>query len=168
MPTLKPGEKISDLNLSEEEKLFLGMMAGVSGSRPRNTVSYYAVTRNDRQNQLKKIAENLCKIRHWDIRLGSYEDLKNEVATWFVDPPYQFGGNGYVHHKIDYNALADWCKSRKGQVIVGENMKADWMKFKPMVNFRGAMSTVVEAIWSTLPTAFDNEQLSMFNKEPIA
>ncbi len=164
LPHLKKGQDIRDFDLSNEEKLFLGMLAGVASISPRYKISAFASSQNGRNNQLKRIADNLHKIRHWNIKLGSYEDLKNERATWFIDPPYQFGGNGYVYNKIDYVLLKKWCESLNGQIIVCENTKADWMNFKPMSNFHGAMSNTTESIWSNLPTVFDNEQLSIFNE----
>lgn len=114
----------------------------------------------------KRIAKNLHKIRNWTIRQGCYTDLENESATWFIDPPYQFGGEYQYRHgskKINFADLSEWCKSRNGQVIVCENTKADWMEFRPMKNLFGSNQTkTVEAIWSNLPTAFDHEQLSLF------
>lgn len=161
LPTLKKGEDIRELNLTEVEKMFLGMISGVASTSPRNKVSSYAAEKNGRGNQLKIIASHLHKIRHWKIKLGSYEDLLNELATHFIDAPYQFGGSAYVHNKIDYNHLGAWTRARDGQVIACENTKANWMDFKPMIKVRGAMSTTTESIWSNYPTAFDNEQLKL-------
>src|SRR5690606_8192533 len=89
------------------------------------------------ENKKKYIADNLFKIRHWKVALKEYKDIENINATWFIDPPYQFGGKYYRHRKIDYVYLKDWCLSRKGQVIVCENSKANWMEFKPLVNIFG-------------------------------
>ena len=161
LPRLEKGMDIRKLKVTEEEKMFLGMCAGIASHIPRHTVSPYAAIQHGRKNQFKKVADNLHKIRHWKIMLGNYEDMDNERATWFIDPPYQTGGSGYIHNEISYSTLAKWCESRKGQAIVCENTKADWMEFKPMVNFRGAMSTTTEAIWSNFPTAFDNEQIAL-------
>ncbi len=162
LPNLKKGEEVKALNLTDVEKMFLGMLAGVASVSPRNKVSYFAAEKNGRGNQLKLIASQLFKIRHWEIVHGDYRDIPNQLATWFIDAPYQFGGGAYVHNKIDFTQLASWAMERQGQAIVCENMKADWMNFKPMIKFRGAMSTTIEAIWCSHPTAFDNEQLNLF------
>ena len=37
------------------------------------------------------IAQNLNKIKHWEIRKDDYRNIENEDATWFIDPPYQHG-----------------------------------------------------------------------------
>ena len=159
LPRLEKGQDIRQLNVSDEEKMFLGMCAGIASHIPRHTVSSHAAEQHGRKNQYVRIADNLYKIRHWEIRLGSYEELDNEPATRFVDPPYQFGGQTYIHSNIDYTALRKWCESRNGQTIVCENSKANWMDFKPMINLHGAMSDTIECVWSNLPTVFDNEQL---------
>jgi len=161
LPTLYKGEDIRELNLTEPEKQFLGMLAGVASTSPRWKVSEYASIQNGRKNQLKRIADQLYKIRHWEIIFGNYNKIENKEATWFVDPPYQFGGHAYVENKIDFNQLADWCKTRNGQVIVCENIKATWMDFKPIKNLHGAMSETVEAIWSNHKTNYDAVQQSL-------
>src|SRR5690606_4564477 len=78
-------------------------------------------------------------IRHWIVFEGSYADLPNAPATWFVDPPYNnragslytFGSGG-----IDYSHLGAWCREREGQVIVCENDGADWLPFAPFADAR--------------------------------
>ena len=42
-----------------------------------------------------KIANNLYKIKHWDIRFGDYREIENIKGTWFIDPPYQSSGYKY-------------------------------------------------------------------------
>lgn len=163
LPKLKLGDDIRLLNVSEDEKLFLGMLAGVSGTSPRFKVSPFAAIQNGRKNQLRRIAGQLFKIKHWKVEHGDFQDIENREATWFIDPPYQFGGNGYVCSKIDFHFLANWAKCRQGQVIVCENTKADWMPFSPMVKMRGAMSTTTEAIWTNLPTSYQTTQGSLFS-----
>ena len=110
---------------------------------------------------LKKIAKQLYKIRHWEIKLGSYDEIENVEATWFIDPPYEFGGHEYKcsNENIDFDKLAEWCKERNGQAIVCENTKATWLPFKPMKEMQGTMFKTTEAIWSNLKTNYDNEQI---------
>lgn len=147
LPELKKGEFIRDFNISDEEKLFLGMMAGIASTSPRNKVSAFSAECNGRKNRFKRIVEHLPKIKHWNIILGDYREIENTKATWFIDPPYQFGGQGYKHKKIDYASLSEWCESREGQVIVCENSKATWLPFEPLTEFRGAMSSYVESMY---------------------
>lgn len=164
LPILKPGQMVRDYDLDcEEAYLFLGFVISWGRQAPSTKASPKTCTwkKFDRvEEQIKKIARNLYKIRHWKFVHGDYINLENEVATWFIDPPYQFGGEVYIesNKNINYSELANWCKSRYGQIIVCENTKADWMDFKPMKEFKGQKKKTIEAIWSNEPTNFDNEQ----------
>ena len=169
LPSLKEGEKLTDFTFDcKEQKDLMGFIISSGGQRPVNTANWRETTHrpNSHNYRKKAIADQLYKIKHWNIILGDYRDLKNENATWFVDPPYQFGGEHYVesNKNINFKELASWCKSRKGQTIVCENTKADWMNFKPMRKNQGSSNTkTTEAIWSNGPTAFDWEQRSLFS-----
>lgn len=92
--------------------------------------------------------------------LGSYSDIENQEATWFIDPPYQYGGDSYVesNKKINYSDLGEWCAKRSGQILVCENIKADWMNFKLMRNNWGARGLQSEVLWSNHPTDYDFQQ----------
>jgi hypothetical protein len=83
----------------------------------------------------------LPRIAHWQIIEGSYENLPNIEATWFVDPPYNNpAGRRYVHHALDFMQLADWCERRVGQIIVCENAGADWLPFNHLIERQGIRS----------------------------
>jgi 16S rRNA G966 N2-methylase RsmD len=129
--------------LCDEEKWLIGFCINQGSAYPKKTAKKF----NCWNKQKIYIANNLYKIKHWLIKEGSYEELKNYEATWFIDPPYQFGGKYYKFKNIDYNKLSHWCKTRKGQVIVCENMKADWLPFKPLKQMYGQKRLTIEAIW---------------------
>lgn len=159
LPILKIGMDLSTLNLSEGERIFLGFNAGVGSPSPRNKVSMFAALQNSYKNKFKNIAENLYKIKHWQVELGNYDSIENKIATWFIDPPYQNGGNAYIHYKINYEYLSSFCNDRDGQAIVCENTKANWMDFKPLKLSRGVNGThTTEAIWTNYHTHFNNVQ----------
>lgn len=164
LPVLKQGDDIRNIaGLCEEERILLGYGAQAGVAIFGNTVTE-AGTRN-MVTMFKNVANNLHKIKHWEIRLGSYDEIENEEATWFIDPPYQFGGHKYKHSnkKIDFKQLAEWCRSRNGQTIVCENMKADWLEFKALKKIQGLAQTgTIEAIWSNHKTNYDNVQVSLF------
>ncbi len=147
-----------------EAKLLMGFVIAKGIERPRTKPTDRAtIARPNTINfTLGKIKRDLHKIKHWTILHASYDEIPNEVATWFVDPPYQHGGKTYVENKIDFGKLAEWCTGREGQVIVCENTKADWMDFKPMLENKGTHKSTVEAIWSNLPTNYDKVQMSLF------
>jgi hypothetical protein len=44
--------------------------------------------------------------------------------------------------------LAEWCKSREGQVIICENSKATWMDFQPLRELSGQRHKTLEVIWT--------------------
>ena len=75
------------------------------------------------------IASQLKHIRHWKVQHMSFENIVNVKATWYIDPPYEEAGSRYRFNKIDYSALAQWCKDRRGQVIACEQNHATWLDF---------------------------------------
>jgi site-specific DNA-adenine methylase len=154
---LKPGSNLNDIVFDDPaERALMGFLITKGGEKSkRNKASGWVTI--DRPNHinysLNRIASNLYKIRHWTIRLGSYDEIENQKATWYIDPPYQHGGEHYPcsSKKLDFQQLGEWCKDRLGQIIVCENMKADWMKFKYLCSHHGRTGMQREAIWSNFP-----------------
>ena len=103
------------------------------------------------------VAQTSEKIKHWTIERKSYEDIDNEKASWFVDPPYRGrAGRAYKHSEIDFSSLALWCREREGQVLVCENSNSEpWLPFKPFRSILGANRTtssrnkMTEVLWSS-------------------
>jgi hypothetical protein len=62
---------------------------------------------------------------------GDYRQAPDWECTWFIDPPYQGVDNGY-DSGLDYDELGDWCRTRRGQVIVCESANATWLPFDAM------------------------------------
>ena len=87
-------------------------------------------------------------IKDDEITEYEFDDINNLTATWFIDPPYQYGGQYYRHKFNDYENLANYCLSRKGQIIVCENTKADWLPFRPLKDMHGQLHTTTEAIYT--------------------
>ena len=167
LPRLTNGMDIRTLNLTEEELNFVGFMAGVAQGKPRMKVSPFAAIHFEeaRKSKYETIAEQLYKIRHWEIKCDDYRNIENIEATWFIDPPYQHGGQHqykFNNKSIDFSELGEWCKNRNGQVLVCENTKADWLPFMPMKTIQGcANSFTTEAIWSNHKTNYDSVQQSL-------
>lgn len=143
-----------------EQAWLMGFLITNGVSYPMRTVSKWGHVVFEKQRN--DIAKNLFKIRHWKIDLCDYVDIPNEVCTWFIDAPYQVGGDKYRHKKIDFKFLSCWTKERMGQVIACENTKADWLPFLPMLKQNGIVHRTTEAIWSNEPTAFDYQQQVLF------
>ncbi len=122
-------ETIDGFNqLAQEEKWLIGFCCNGGSAQPKNVSGRHNF--NSWNKDKIRIAKDLHKIKHWQIWRSNYLGLGNIKATWFIDPPYQDKGKWYRHHDIDYNQLAEWCKSRNGQVVVCENMGADWLPFR--------------------------------------
>lgn len=122
--------------LSQEEKWLIGFMLGKGQSRPnRKKMSPWSIEDNNtrKTKEFHRFREDLLsiqgKISHWKITCIDYAELPNIRATWYIDPPYQKGGEHYVKKFTDFEALGEWCKSRKGEVIVCEGKGADWLPF---------------------------------------
>lgn len=142
--------------LSETEKLLIGswLDKGTTLNRSKRTEwSLKAPTSHWGDSIKFRIASQLKYIRHWKAYCGSYEDIPNQEATWFIDPPYQKLGKFYKKNEIDFSKLAEFCQSRQGQVIVAEQKGADWLPFRYLgevhsVNNRTKKNFSSEVIWT--------------------
>jgi hypothetical protein len=162
LPNLEKGDKIQRKNFDCDEAFWLmGFFCQTSASAPGQTVTEFSDGSIDARK--KYVASCLHKIRHWKIIEGVYYNLPNEEATWFIDPPYQYGGEHYVMSSkvIDYRYLGKWCKGRNGHIIVCENTRANWLPFKPLRKLNGTVKKTVEAIWSNHKMVYDNVQLGL-------
>jgi len=162
-PAIK--ESIENYNLSEGERLLMGFMVWRGTAKPQKIVQ----PDSNIHKAKKAIASQLFKIRHWEIRHGSYSEIENQEATWFIDPPYQVAyGEHYAGERIDYALLGEWCKSRKGQAIVCESVEATWLPFSKLRKTSGNWSSTTEGIWSNLSHDFLSSQLSLFTPSNTA
>jgi hypothetical protein len=165
--TFKPTDSLDDYTFDcEESKLLMGFLIAKGVEKPRVKPTEWATVHrpNYTNFSLKRIAQNLYKIKHWKVIHGSYTEIENRSATWFIDPPYFAGGRNYVcnNKHINFSDLSAWARAREGQVIVCENMKATWMDFKPMLKQKGSRAKSTEAIWTNEPTTFDHPQTDLF------
>lgn len=158
LPHLKPNDKLTDFNVSSVEKKLLGFLIQRGVARPGITYSAWRDTNHSptATDDLKRIASNLFKIKHWQIKLGSYDDSPSAEAVWFIDPPYFIGGHKYKFSNKDLNFsdLSEWSKARKGQVIVCENASADWLPFKDLTTMQGLRNPSSEAFWTNEKVEF--------------
>lgn len=134
------GERIRD---------FLYMTAATSNAIA-NTSHMKTTDRQPRaiRVMLHRIARTLPLVQgKIKVRQGDYRDAPDIEATWFIDPPYQVTGQaskttrfpqgmGYApgckSSDLDYGELAEWCRSRQGQIVVCEQEGADWLPFWPL------------------------------------
>ena len=138
LPLLEAGQSRHDLNVSEGAGLLIGWNLNKGGASPTNTPSLWM--RNTKyayqfwgEERRERVAQQVDRIRHWQVIEGDYTRAPNIRATWFVDPPYQRQGRYYRHPSgaLAFDALGEWCVSRDGQTIVCENVGASWLPFVP-------------------------------------
>ncbi len=165
LPKLKVGESIDEYkykSLTTDERRFLGFLVNIAFTGGAKTVTKWV---GSIEEDLVNISKQVHHFNNWTIINKPYWDLKeNWEGTWFIDPPYQFGGDKYPHGSkdISFSRLAKWSTERSGQVIVCENTKATWMEFKPLVNNSGQVHKTVEAMWSNEAWNSMSEQLTFF------
>lgn len=173
LPLLPPGGCIDELELDLPARWLIGFWLHKGSTSPgRTLVQRWGAaypTQFWSENIRARIAAQLNAIRHWRVLEGSYADLANVPATWFIDPPYigasrvsRWRGSNVVETrpvgaryrfgptKIDFEHLSAWCRTRVGQTIVCENVGAVWLPFEPfhMARANVAGGTTHEAIWT--------------------
>lgn len=164
----KVGDRLENIQIDcEEAKMLLGFLITTAEKPRKQVTSWIGDPTRDRINfSLRRISNNLFKIKHWTIVEGCYTELANEKATWFIDPPYEIGGHAYVHNnkKIDFMKLGYWCKNRMGQVIVCESGNANWLPFIPFVGHKTRTGWQREVFWTNEPTSYGVKQSSFIDQ----
>ena len=165
LPDIAPGETVDGLGVCEEAQLLIGWWCNKGSATPKRSPgsnmrkSLAGLTKGDPPTGWwgsairERIASQLGRIRHWILIEGDYEQAPAVAATWFVDPPYQGAGKHYRFSKIDYGRLAQWCHFWTGQVIVCENVGAEWLPFRPWRDIKASEAkhggkVSREAIWT--------------------
>lgn len=150
LPDLVIGLHLDSIDISDSEKALLGFYANPSSAVPKKTVSARGAKSWPRHKNY--LLENLHKVKHWKVYNESYDKIENIEATWFIDPPYQFGGQYYhssaSNKHINYEELSNWCLERNGQLIVCENSNADWLPFEPLAELKGQLHKTLEVIYN--------------------
>jgi site-specific DNA-adenine methylase len=132
MPVLRIGERTS--------KFLHIIHAATKMAFHYKTIKVTPVLARNWEISKRHMARNLHKIKHWKILTGDYRQAPDVEATWFIDPPYKNSpGQGYKHgsNRLDYNTLACWVRSRKGQVICCEGEFGDYLEFAPLRDCKG-------------------------------
>jgi len=148
LPKVKPGMELHTLGLSEGEHALLEFHNYDGFAHVRDTKVGKRAIWNRYQERLANLVHHFD---HWKVFQVSFEKLPNDHATWFIDPPYMFGGEHYDFGTdgFSFASVARFARSRMGQVIVCENTKANWLPFRPLVEIKGCTNkTSVEAIWT--------------------
>ena len=168
LPDLRAGQTVDDLQVAPEARLLIGWWCNGGSAQPKKSLSQWARSAREHggnnwltTGQLvwshrvrERLAAQVPEIRHWRIAEGDWSTAPDIEATWFIDPPYVDAGKYYRFgpDRIDFTALAEWCRSRRGQVIVCENVGATWLPFRPWRRIQATATqtggkTSHEAIW---------------------
>lgn len=159
LPLIRAGEDVRDLPIAPGAQDLIAFWLNKGCTRPRRTASAW-MRSGIRPGSFwgesvrERIASQLWAIKRWRVVNASYSEIPNVEATWFVDPPYAgrpgshytFGSRG-----INYNQLGEWCRTRRGQIIVCEAQGADWLPFQQHGTFKANATSVgrrsSEAVW---------------------
>lgn len=144
IPDIPDGGTVDDLPVCQEARWLAGFWCNNATSAPRKRPSKWASRGDTGHNwggwgdrARKRIAEQVGAIRHWRVIQGDYTAAPDIEATWFVDPPYSTpAGRFYKQQPASFDALGEWCRTRRGQTIVCEQEGASWLPFRP----HGAMN----------------------------
>lgn len=128
-------EHVNDVQGPQEARWLVGFWLNKGCERPMLTPSKWVRLKIRPHSSWgdtikERIASQVEHIRHWQVFNKSYEESTNQIATWFVDPPYVEAGKRYRFSKVDYTHLAYWCRDRQGQTIVCEQFGAAWLPFE--------------------------------------
>lgn len=151
LPDVGPMENIEKhTQLSQEEKWLMGFCINNGSTIPKKTARHGNF--NSWNRDKIRIAKDLYKIKHWKIFQGEYNckdaDYSNSSITYYIDPPYQHNIYKYGYNsKLNYVTLGEWCKSRKGQVIVCEGEGANYLPFQPLLQISGQRKKSQEVMW---------------------
>jgi hypothetical protein len=156
LPDLPPGQSIDDFALPQEARWLIGFWLNVGSASPKKTMSAWAKKATHQlvwsERARQRIVGELDGIRHWKVRLGSYEGCPTafegaQRVTYFVDPPYVEKGRYYRVNHVDHAKLGAWCRELPGRAIVCEQQGADWLPFEPLATIKSTKGTSAEAVW---------------------
>lgn len=162
LPDVNPGQSVDDLPVTQEAKWLIGWWLNKGTAAPSKSPS--AWMRQGTHNSSfwgeairHRIASQADRIRHWRVIEGDYTTAPDIEATWHIDPPYAKAGRHYRYGSdgLDYGHLADFCRSRQGQVMVCENEGANWLPFQPFIQIKASEGRTGgkvsrEAIWTNV------------------
>ena len=134
-------KNLPDLKVGEKSSEFLHIIhAATKMAFKYKTITVTPVLARNWEISKRVMAENLQKIKHWQIICGDYTMAPDIDATWFIDPPYMSEpgmGYGFSSALINYEELAKWSLSRSGEVICCEGEYGDYLPFETLLDLKG-------------------------------
>lgn len=137
--TLPVGLDIRTLGLSEGQSLLVKWWQRTNNFSPTWLTSPWCNSPGMwNLNTRSRIADELGAIKHWNVceHFSGSTEKAPTIATWFIDPPYQFNHN-YGSKFSAFKELGEVCKTlatNGNQVIVCEAMgkngeRPNWLPF---------------------------------------
>jgi hypothetical protein len=166
LPDIPEGGTVDDVDAPQEARWLMGFWCNNGAATPCKTNS--AWSKGSAQNgwgayPRRRVASQVSAIRHWRVIEGEYSEAPDEAATWLVDPPYSTpAGAYYPHQPANFPALGEWCRARRGQVIVCEQEGADWLPFRRIGDVKSTKGNSSEVVWTSDPPA----QTTLFGGTP--
>lgn len=160
--------KMGDLKIGDRSSNFLHILHAVTKMAFKyKKIKVTPVLERNWEISKRYMANNLYKVKHWQIICGDFTKAPNIEATWFIDPPYKGpSGEGYYHDSdsINYNFLAGWADERRGEVIFCEGELADYLPFEPLIESKGvAGKRSKEKIYYKSSGRIINQQLQLIS-----
>ncbi|MBS0646136.1 MAG: hypothetical protein JSR97_06045 [Verrucomicrobia bacterium] len=162
--TVEEIKRLPDLKVGEKSSEFLHIIhAATKMAFHFKTIKVTPVLERNWEISRRVFAENLYKVKHWEIICDDYTAAPDIEATWFIDPPYKHApGLGYKFSSklINYTDLADWALKRRGEIIFCEGEFGDYLPFQQLLQLKGvAGKSSKELIYYKSP--FRKKQLTL-------
>lgn len=146
------GDSVDNYSLPQEAKWLIGFWLNRGSASPKKSrTAYSARTEGGQlvwsQRARARIASQLDLISGWTITNASYDTAPDADATWFVDPPYGDKGRCYRVPFSDFEALAEFCRSRSGLMIACEGPGASWLPFTALGSFKSTKGRATEVAY---------------------
>jgi len=178
LPLLKVDQHLEELNLTGGALELVGRWINPQSATIQNRFSPVhkkSILENENDSRYwgrsrrYKISQIVKRLKHWRIINKSYIEAVNTKASWFIDPPYASKvSKKYNHHTIDYDQLASFCRSRKGQAVVCENTDSpQWLPFRELLTLSGGKQDQgkkrksTEVLWCSNDQDYPMQQQSL-------
>ena len=102
---------------------------------------------NDKYKTVIDVWEYLRQVSETELLQLCKLNLTYRLSDIVAKESIEYKFLGFLTQAGQGSKLADWCKSRNGQIIVCENTKATWMEFKPLVDMTGKPINTREIIF---------------------
>lgn len=162
LPLLRPQDDLRRMLLTDDAKRLIGFWVNTGMASPRNRLCSWATDEKwvgsgtfwgeRMRERLAVLSENL--IGRWKIIEGDYTCAPDVEATWFIDPPYagSLGSHYWRGGDMNFAALGEWCRARRGQVTVCEQTGATWLPFVHLATVKATVGKyrkgkADEAVW---------------------